>query len=307
MPTDADRQLREWPHELGLESQEVVARDGTTLRVVVGGVRTGPRVVLLHGAPQHAFAWRKVLAELVRDCFVVAPDLRGYGASELSRSGAYDVFTLAADVIEVLRETLVSSAAEDRTVLVAHDWGGPIAYQVAAEHPELLFHLVVINGPHLGAYAREVRRPAQALKAWYAGLAQLPGVERWLERRGARGMVWMIQNAAPSTVFTEEELEVYRAAAARPGRCGAILDYYRDARRTLAARGRELVHAPPIQVRVTLLWGESDRYLASTQAEAARRYLVDSRVVRLPYASHWVPEERPDAVVQVVRDALGSE
>jgi pimeloyl-ACP methyl ester carboxylesterase len=265
--------------------------------------------VLLHGAPQFSYEWRRVAPDLLSQMRVVIPDLRGYGASDLAASGRYDLGQLCEDLRVVVDATRRS--ASDAAVVVGHDWGGPIAWRFAERHPERVRHLVAINGPHPGAMARELRHLRQAVRSWYIALFQVPGSERLAGARDASFLGWMMSASSPAGVLSDEDLATYRAALSRPGRADAVLAYYRQAfrgtaeqkPRSLRDRWREAADAPRIDVPTTIVWGDADLCLAPTHPDATRRYASRLEVRGLPGAGHWVPEERPSDVVRAILDA----
>ncbi len=317
--TSDERLVADWPLALGFESRFVEARDGTRLRVVEGGPPQGRRVVLLHGAPQLSYEWRHVMRALARSHRVIAPDLRGYGGSDLARSGRYDLDVLVDDlrlVIEATRPPAAFQPADpDRVVIVAHDWGGPIAWRFAETWPATVRHLVAANAPHPAAYALELTNPKQAARSWYIALFQVPGVERLIERADAGPLLWMMTRSAPAGLFSDDDLAIYRAALRRPGRVEAVLAYYRQAFRPppgeaprggairwVAEQREAMMASGRVAAPTTILWGEADKALAPSHPLATRRWASHLEVRTLPDASHWLPEERPDDVVQAVLD-----
>ncbi|EYF03533.1 alpha/beta fold hydrolase [Chondromyces apiculatus] len=322
-----DDLVRDWPRPYGFENVEIGGVDGTRLRLVVGGPRAGRPVVLLHGAPQLSYAWRRVMALLKERYRVIAPDLRGYGASALSLSRRYDVATLAGDLqvtVDWARsrytEALagraggprvsrsippgVSPDGDTRVLLAGHDWGGTLAWILAARRPQDLRHLVVINAPHPGAI-KEYLHPSQLVRAWHVALFQVPFVDKLIERTHASLFLWMMSSSAPPGTFDPADLAFYRGAFARPGRASAVVEGYRQLlwgrRPEFAAMMERLV------VPTTLIWGEADHVLRPALADAAGRFVERLEVRRLPGVSHWVPEERPEAVAQAILDGDGAE
>lgn len=288
-----------WHEPLGLHPKTVVAADGTRLAVLVGGPPDAEAVVLVHGAPQAGYCWRRVIPLLSGRFRVVVPDLRGYGRSELAASGRYDLETLTDDLARVL-----DLASPEPVVLVTHDWGAPPGYRLLEQRPERVRHLVGVNAPHHGAFARELLDPRQTLRSWYIGLFQLPFAERLAAARGAQFLLDLMRWSSPESAISREDLEVYRSSLTRPGRAEAVLAYYRQAFESpLASRWRSVVASPSVQVPATLLWGERDLCLAPTHPDAVAKYLPRLRVERLD-ASHWVPEERPEEVARVIGDAF---
>ena len=118
-----------------------VSANGIRLHVAEAG--TGPLVVLLHGFPQFWWSWRHQMLALAAGGFrAVAPDLRGYGASDKPPRG-YDALTLAADIAGLVR-----ALGERDAVIVGHDWGAQIAWTMAAVQPRVVRRLVVASVPH---------------------------------------------------------------------------------------------------------------------------------------------------------------
>lgn len=302
----------------------VVAADGTRLSVerVPAAPSAGARpVVLVHGAPQSAYCWRRVVAKLHAAApgrFVThAMDLRGYGESDLAPNGDYAIPTLVEDlaaVVRAARDDAARVAGSQRVhlpIVVSHDWGGAISWAFAEQHPELLRHLVASNGPHPAAFARELLHARQAIRSWYIAFFQLPGLPKLFEARGgafgASFLLKMITASSPSGMLDDADLEVYRRNLMRPGRAAAVLEYYRDIPRGgLQARRREAMAMGRVEVPATIVWGDADLALARSHPDAVRRWASRLEVRRLPGASHWVPEERPEDIVRAILDADAS-
>ena len=128
--------IQPFPANFGTEN---VIANGTQIYVRVGGA--GPAVVLLHGFGETGDMWAPLAAELVRDHFVIVPDLRGLGLSS-RQAGGYDKKTQAEDVAGVL-----DSLKVDKVDLVTHDIGNMVGYAFAAQHPERVKKFVVIDAP----------------------------------------------------------------------------------------------------------------------------------------------------------------
>ena len=127
----------------------------SVLHYVTAG--SGTPLVLLHGWPQTWYAWRKIMPALAQRYFVIAPDLRGLGDS--SRPvGGFDKQTVAEDLGVILRTVL----GYEKVNLIGHDWGGPVAFALAAYHPGLVNKLVMLDaaipGDGSGTFSQSGRR-----------------------------------------------------------------------------------------------------------------------------------------------------
>lgn len=264
----------------------------------------GDPVLLLHGFPELAYSWRHQVPALAAAGYrAVAPDLRGYGASDRPPDVAdYAVPLLVGDVVGLIDDL------GGRVDLVGHDWGGGLAWATAALQPAKVRSLVILNAPHPVASA-EARREseAQRAKSWYMLLFQFPGIaEQWFtmdDHAQLRAMVF--DNAAPGT-FTPADVDHFLAAFREEGALTAALNYYR-ANMPPEAWLREPPQLPPVSVPTMVVWGDGDAYLGDELRErSVAKCTGDVRVEVLPGVSHWVQQEAPDAVNALLLDWLRS-
>jgi pimeloyl-ACP methyl ester carboxylesterase len=232
---------------------------------------------------------------------VVAPDLRGYGESDKPHGiAAYRATVLARDVAG-----LIHARGAARAHVVGHDWGGAIAWTLVLEHPEVVERLVVINAPHPRAISRALRRDIrQILRSWYVFAFQLPWLpERELLRPGAIS-AGLRRSAPGSHVFSEADLAEYERAFAQPGVATAALNYYRAALRDELG-GRASSEDRKIATPTLLIWGEDDTALGKELTRGMERYFSGPFTIRyVPGGSHWVPEERPELVNEMLLEFL---
>ena len=266
-----------------LEERKIALSSGVTLSVKSRG--DGPPVLLLHGFPQNSYTWRKHLPLLANAGFrAIAPDMRGYGRSDKPTAVSdYATSRLIDDV-----HALVRSLGYEKVHLVGHDWGGVVAFHVAAARPEIVDRLVILNAPHPDLYFRSLlRSQKQRNLSWYIFLFQLPFLpERVLPLKWV--LPRMFRMYGPG-VFTDEDVETYTNAVRAPGAARAMVNYYRAA----ARRYRPI---PSIKRPTLVLWGEKDLALGTWQLDGLERYVENLIVQRFPHASHWLNEEKPDEV-----------
>ena len=265
------------------------AVNGVTLQVAEAGEAGAPLVILLHGFPEFWWGWRGQIAPLAGAGYRVAvPDQRGYNRSSKPEGiAAYDLDTLAADVI-----ALADAYGTHRVRLVGHDWGGIVAWWVAARYPERVERLVAINAPHIsvaGPYLR--RHPTQMLRSSYMGFFQIPWLPEAMMR--ARDFALLRQSLVTTSrpgTFSESDLARYRDAWSQPGALTTMLNWYR------ALRWHSGDDAPSrIRTPTLVIWGLGDRFLERGLAEASLRLCDDGRPLWLE-ASHWVQHEEAAAV-----------
>ena len=260
---------------------------------------SGPLALCLHGFPDCAQTWRHLLPALADAGFhAVAPFMRGYAPTSPAPDGRYQAVLLALDAV-----ALLGALGDGRGFVVGHDWGGAVAWSVAARRRSVVERLVVLNCPPPQILARAiVRSPAQLRRSWYVLFFQLP----WLpERRMAANAAEVVARALVGgsyrrEAWTREEVDAYRAAFARPGRAKAAIDWYRAGfRRSVRPRRgrvRGTVAAPTL-----VLWGVEDRVLGRELVTLERLRGAFSEgnvpsVVLIEDAGHFVQNEAPERV-----------
>jgi pimeloyl-ACP methyl ester carboxylesterase len=253
----------------------------------------GPLILLLHGFPECWYAWRYQLPALAQAGFrVVAPDLRGYNLSDKPRGvHAYRMECFIGDV-----KGLIQTLGEDRAVVVGHDWGGVIAWQLAISEPQMVKKLIILNAPHPQRYLEALKTPGQLLRSWYVLFFQLPWLPELMIRSfGFAGLRQRLLNEpVHADAFDEVTVKVYQRALAQPGALTASLNYYRAGFRSLVRGLRPNIQ--PIEMPTLVIWGEQDRYLGADLLEGLEPWVKDLTVERFADASHWVQAEVPERV-----------
>lgn len=252
--------------------------------------------LMLHGFPEGRQAWDEQLEPLAGLGWrTAAPDLRGYGDSDRPAGrSAYRIDELVADV-----EGLFAALGARRRILIGHDWGGVIAWQVAMRKPALLDGLVVLNAPHPAVYRHLYRSSLrQKLRSWYILAFALPGLpERALTADQGRPFVAGLKRQAPG--FPDDRLETYRRNILRPGVATAMINYYRA---NMVELGAGPLPKTPIGAPTLLIWGENDPFLDVALVDGHGAQVTDLTVKRLPGVPHWVCEAASDTVNATVAD-----
>jgi pimeloyl-ACP methyl ester carboxylesterase len=209
--------------DLGLAAHSRYAEvNGIRLHYVEAGA--GPLLVFLHGFPDAWFGWRAAITEFARDHRVVCPDQRGYNLSDKPEGvKAYR----PVELVEDLRQLIDHLGG--RCTLVAHDWGGAIAWNFAAQHPDRLERLVIVNAPHPVLYARDLAKdPAQQRASEYMLRLRSDGAEQALAANGYAGVIEHFEGwSGTGQALSPSLLETYRRAWSVPGALTAMLNWYR--------------------------------------------------------------------------------
>lgn len=279
---------------------ETIQTRGLKFEVATAG--QGDRLaLLLHGFPECAHSWRNQIPELVKLGYRVwAPNLRGYGNTDRPRGvNAYSVEMLEGDVSD-----LIDASGARSVLLVGHDWGGAIAWNYAMHGTRPIERLVIMNVPHPALFKRGLKSAAQLKRSWYMFAFQVPLLpELLLGYDRAKVLDLTIRNSAVHPErFPDAEIDLYRNNAAHPGALTAMLNYYRAMFRTML-RGTGRVGAN-IKVPTLLIWGEQDGALGKELTYGTERYVDNLTLRYIPDASHWVQQDAPDVVNELLREWL---
>ena len=272
-----------------------IAANGQRFHAVEAG--EGPLVLLLHGFPQFWWSWRYVIPVLADAGFrVVAPDLRGYGASDKPPRG-YDLATLSNDVAG-----MIPALGEHDAMIVGHGWGGLLAWTTAVLHRRRVRRLVTSGTAHpLAMRHAFVANPGQqAAIGWSAAAMQIPRAESYLQRHNADAMMRLATSwAGPGWPDADNEQRM-RQAFQLPGVAHCSLEYYRWAFRSIPRPdGLRFARAmrPPVSAPVLALHGSADRCVLPQTAQSSRKHVVGPFEFRLVEgAGHFIAEEAPDVV-----------
>lgn len=292
---------------------DVALPHGITLACRAAGRVGAPRVLFLHGFPEAAFVWDDVMLRLAERADSVAPNLRGYERSSApAEVEAYRAKHLVADLA-----ALVDHLGGRVDVLVAHDWGGAVAWNFAVMHPQRLRRLLIVNAPHPATFLRELQtNPAQQAASAYMNFLARPDAEALLAAHDFARLWPFFTNmgaADPSRCgggwLTDTVRERYRDVW-RHGLTGPLNYYRASPLRPPASPDAPVLglqFAPEqvtVRVPTTVLWGEGDTALPPALLDGLDAFVPDLEVIRVPGATHWIVHERPALVAQAVAALL---
>jgi pimeloyl-ACP methyl ester carboxylesterase len=270
-------------------------REGLTFDVTDSGPTEGRLVVLLHGFPEDRQCWDQIGRSLSDAGYrVLAPDQRGYspGARPAGRR-AYALPELSADIL-----ALADTAGAATFDVVGHDWGGVVAWDLAARHPDRIKTCASLSTPHPGSVRDVVFKSTQLLHSWYMLFFQLPKVPELVtksvgEERAARQLEK--DGLDPDTAAR------YAARLADPAAIVGPFNWYR----AIPYSFRDPI--PDVAVPTLYVWSDGDRYLTRAAAEATARHVVAPyRFEILTGMSHWLPTGAPERVAPLLLEHLAA-
>lgn len=278
---------------VSIKTEQMIDVGDIRLHVMTQG--SGPPVLLLHGFPEYWYSWRHQMRALAEAGYsAIAPDLRGYNLSDKPRGvSAYRVEELADDI-----EGLLAALGHKRAHIIGHDWGGYLAFYLAAHRRNIVSRLAVLNGPHPKIMARELMSPRQLSMSWYLFFFQLPKLpERLVATR--KGMERVLRGAS-GPFLSERDLDLFVKAIQQPGAARAAINWYRAALRS----PQKSLQMPKIEAPTLVLWGERDPHLGLGQLRGLEREARHLKIQRFADAGHWLQQERPHEVNAAILDFL---
>ncbi|MEA2367236.1 MAG: hypothetical protein QOI32_2748 [Thermoleophilaceae bacterium] len=261
------------PHVTGVD-HEFVNAGGLRTHVALAG--EGPPVLLLHGWPQHWYAWRGVIPRVAPHARVIAPDLRGFGWTDVPRDG-YDKQQLKRDVLALMDELGI-----DAFTVAGHDWGGYVGFLLALEHPERVKSLLALN--MLPPWpARDRRAMLDAWRFLYMPILASPG----LGRRAGRAL-------AARGLPDEADAFVSRLEGER-GRATEQL-YRTFLLRELPVALRGAYSAADLRVPTKIVFGQRDVVITTRGIQDAASQSDQIELELVADATHFVVDEKPELV-----------
>lgn len=264
--------------------------NGVKIHYAALGDTQKPLVVMIHGFPDFWYTWRHQMEALSMDYYAVAIDQRGYNLSDKPKGvEQYDMRLLVGDVVAVIK-----SLGREKAIVVGHDWGGAVAWSVAAYVPNVVEKLIILNLPHMRGLRRELAtNPEQQRNSQYARTFQLEGAEKALTAEGLAA--WVTDPAARQhyiEAFQRSDLE-------------AMLHYYK---RNYPREPYTADETPLVKVKapVLMIHGLNDKYLLPGALNNTWEYLEnDLTLVTVPGAGHFVQQDAPAFVSRTMLMWLG--
>jgi len=285
---------------------------GITLSCRATGERGRPTLVFLHGFPEAAFVWDELLDHFARPenggyrC--VAPNLRGFEKSSApAEVSAYRAKHLVQDIA-----ALAAIEGAPLECLVAHDWGGAVAWNIANQLPQLMKRLAIVNSPHPGTFLRELQsNPRQQQASAYMNFLIRPDAEQILAQDDYRRMWAFFTNMGGQAWLTEAVKQQYREVWDGPpgsppgtGLKGGC-NYYRasplrpprpeDPGAAAVTLPREML---TVDVPTFVLWAMDDIALPAELVDGLDGYIPRLTLERVEGATHWIVHERPAFVAE---------
>ena len=271
----------------------------------------GKLIMFVHGFPEFWAEWESQILEFGKDHQAVALDMRGYNLSSKPQNvEKYHVNDLISDL-----RALADYLGYKKAILVAHDWGGAVAWSAAMRHPDWLEKLIIINAPHPAVFARELlTNPDQQKASKYMLMFRSSKAEQILSENNYFRLLKLVFQFGSKWELTDEVQLKYIEAWSQPGALTGGLNYYRASPLYPPASQQDeeqierILNLPrnmlEVRVPTLVIWGEQDQALLLGNLDGLDTYVNDLTIKRIPDGTHWVIHEQPDLVNAIIREFL---
>lgn len=277
--------LSVWAEDFESRVKEGFA-DSNGVKIHYASLGKGPLIVMIHGFPDYWYTWRRQMEGLADKYQCVAIDQRGYNLSDKPQGVEnYDMRLLVGDVIAVIKHF-----GKDKAIIVGHDWGGAVAWQLALNAPQFVDRLIILNLPHPRGIMRELaHNPKQQAASAYARTFQTEGSEAAIKPEQLA--FWV----------TDPEAKPKYIEAFKRSDIKAMLSYYR---RNYPRQPYQEDSSPVVktQMPVLMFHGLKDTALLSDALNNTWDWMgKDLTLVTIPDSGHFVQQDAADLVTRTMR------
>lgn len=285
-------------------------------------------LVFLHGFPEYWGTWLNQLDYFAPNYRVIAPDLPGYNLSDKPTDTS---FYTVPNLITFMTKFINIISPNQQIILIAHDWGGAIAWPLAAFNSHLISKLIILNAAHPSTFTREmINNPIQREKSAYIHDLISDAGELLLSKNNYEYLSEKMMVSKNPVIFSDEAKVSYRQVWSKKGAIKGMLQYYR-AMPQLATNEKNLIPSdnsnnlddldtkhnkttspvkntsdikiPNIRVDcpTLILWGEQDQAFVNENLDDIKHYVPNCTLIRFPDTSHWLQHEKPDDVNNAIK------
>jgi pimeloyl-ACP methyl ester carboxylesterase len=273
-------------------------------------------IIFLHGFPEYWASWQQQMNYFSQQYQVIAPDLPGYNLSDKPNDIAfYQLAKLIPFMAKFVQQVCEANSAEHPVFLVAHDWGGAIAWPLVAFYPQLFNKLIVLNAAHPSTFTREMYcNPEQQKKSHYIHQLTAKDGPKRVRNNDFSLLRNMLFEGTCRPVFDEKQQADYLAVWQQTDAVEGMLSYYLMMpqqpplldKTDDTQQIKQVAKIPNIRISVPtlILWGEQDEAFVSDVLSGIENYVSDCQIIRFGDASHWLHHEQPQTIAKHIEEFI---
>jgi pimeloyl-ACP methyl ester carboxylesterase len=271
--------------------------DGFNIFYREAGSRDAPTILLLHGFPSASHMFRDLISNLADRFHVIAPDLPGFGQSDMPDRGT---FTYTFDNIARIIDRLTEIVGLDRFAIYVFDYGAPTGFRLAAWHPERVTAIISQNG---NAYEEGLSDGWTPIRAYWEDPSQAnrDALRAFL---APETTIWQYTHGVPdATAVSPDGYSLDNFYLARPGADEVQLDLFGDYKSNVALYPAFQEYFRTRKPRFLAVWGKNDPFFLPAGAEAFKRDIPEA-VIRFIDTGHFALETHASEIAAAIRDFL---
>jgi len=275
-------------------------------------------LIFLHGFPECWETWKAQLNFFSAEYNVIAPDLPGYNLSDKPEDVT---FYSVPNLIAFMTKFIKTVSTTEKVTLIAHDWGGAIAWPLVAFNKKIIDRLVILNAAHPSTFTREmINNAEQRKRSEYIHDLIGKNAEELLSTNNYQYLKTKVLDNTKTSCFNQESLNNYQKVWQQPGAINGMLQYYRAMPQLASSDNnkKDKTNGPiteltkmkipniRIEVPTLVLWGEQDQAFVNENLHDIKQYVPNCIVKRFAHISHWIMHEIPDEVNKEINNFLVS-
>jgi epoxide hydrolase 4 len=275
-------------------------------------------IIFLHGFPEYWASWQQQMNYFRQQYQVIAPDLPGYNLSDKPDDiSFYQLAKLIPFMANFVQQVCEANSAQHPVFLVAHDWGGAIAWPLVAFYPQLFNKLIILNAAHPSTFTREMLyNPEQQKKSHYIHHLTAPDGPKRVRNNDFSLLRNMLFGGTCRPVFDEKQQADYLVVWQQAEAVEGMLSYYLmmpqqppllktgDPQKRMT-QGAKIPNIR-ISVPTLILWGEQDEAFVSDVLSGIEDYISDCQIIRFSDATHWLHHEQPQTVAKYIEEFMAA-
>ncbi|MBZ9986423.1 alpha/beta hydrolase [Mesorhizobium sp. BH1-1-5] len=271
--------------------------DGFHIFYREAGRHGAPKLLLLHGFPSSSHMFRDLIPLLADRFHIVAPDLPGFGRSDMPQAGE---FTYTFDRIAEIIDRFTEVVGFDRYAVYVFDYGAPTGFRLAVKHPERIAAIISQNG---NAYEEGLGEGWNPIRAYWRD-PSLANREALRPAFKPEAVAWQYTHGAPAELVSPDGHSLDSFYLSRPGAEEIQLDLFGDYKNNVALYPAFQAYFRTHKPRFLAVWGKNDPFFLPPGAEAFKRDMPDA-LVRFLDTGHFALETHAGDIAAAIRDFLG--
>jgi len=270
------------------------------------GSPENPKILLLHGFPEHSNSWSKIAKYLKNSYYLIAPDQRGFG---LSWAPVEEKYYRTSSITKDLKSLI--EHYDDNVTVLGHDWGAATAYSLCFNYPKLVNNLIILNGVHPILFQKALLSGGKQTKASrYINFLRKDNAKEVLKENNFQKLIELFSKNMDISWLDEINKKQYITEWSRPGKLETMLNWYKASPILIPNKknpetSKDLDNKKyDVTCPHLLIWGEKDTALLSESYQGLEEYCKELEIIKFKDADHWLHHQKPEEITTLIHQWL---